>query len=547
MKKFIFVSLTDGFINRNLLNVGYLCSALKKVEGITTEVLFYDMSELDTAIEDLAQHKPWMVGMSVMQYNFQGAIEFAQKVKERLPLTKIVLGGLEATKYSQYILTHYPAIDMVCLGESELTLPDLCRRILHGDSLAGCKGVHYRDNDVIVENEPRELVMDLDSLDFPDRSFCNDELTVHNVIGSRGCFAGCTYCEANCIFSHNQGPRVRVRSMKNVLDEIESLLENGTYGYIGFADYTFSTNVNNSQERLIQLYDGILERKLNIQFSLFVRAEQISPDYVQMLLKLHEVGLDRILIGLEFGTKEELKLYRKTAKLEDNERALRLLDEGGIINGKAGIILDIGFIPFHAYSTMDTLRSNISFIRRHKLVNICAAMENRMYISGSTMITRQLERDGLLNHDISKPLINPFCYSFRDPRVGVVYASFVKVMGILELEKIPTKILSNYVTYQKHFEPAFDFAEIHEKYLRISTAVLDLLDEIVDTIEAGIQYNHEDSLLFQKYRTELFEISRELVLKNNIIAKKLLRINKLAIPDLNKIYVEDAKKAALID
>jgi anaerobic magnesium-protoporphyrin IX monomethyl ester cyclase len=180
------------------------------------------------------------------------------------------------------------------------------------------KGTYYRENGKIIKNEYRELVVDLDTLDFPDRSFCDENHTVFNVIGSRGCYGGCTYCESNCIFAFNHGPRVRTRSMKNMLDEIESIVFKGSYAYIGFADYTFSTDNQNSMARLEELYEGIVERKFNIQFSLFARAEQITDEYITLLLKLREVGLDRILVGLEFATSEELKLYKKTASLAEN-------------------------------------------------------------------------------------------------------------------------------------------------------------------------------------------------------------------------------------
>lgn len=544
MKKFVFISLMDSFENKNVINIGYLCSALKKVEGLTTEVLFYDFSQLDSIPDDVFAHNPWMIGISILQYNFEIALKLATMLKSKKQDIKIVFGGLEASRYAEYILNNCEAVDYISLGEGEISLPEMCKRVLNNESLMGCKGTYYRENGEIIKNEHQELVLDLDTLEFPDRSFCDERHTVFNVIGSRGCYGGCTYCESNCIFTFNHGNKVRTRSMKNMLDEIESIISKSSYAYIGFADYTFSTDNQNSMARLEELYEGIIERKFNLQFSLFARAEQITDEYITLLLKLREVGLDRILVGLEFATSEELKLYKKTASLAENERAMDLLYEHGFLNGEAGIIVDIGYIPFHPYATFDTLRKNIAFLRKYKIANINHAILNRMYISASTKITNLLEMDGLLKHDKSKPLIDPYCYDFKDPRIGKIYVGFVKAMEELELQYIPTQILTNYTLYSKYFESLFPFSEVNNRYVFVTECILNILNEIIDTSEKGEVYNHESSTLFLENKKKLESVSHELITMNNKIAKQLLKIDKLAISNMNYVYVKEAKQAS---
>ena len=57
----------------------------------------------------------------------------------------------EQTLASQYV-------DIVCVGEGELTFLELVEALLSKRSIAGIEGIAYRDGQKIIVNHPRELL-----------------------------------------------------------------------------------------------------------------------------------------------------------------------------------------------------------------------------------------------------------------------------------------------------------------------------------------------------------------------------------------------------
>jgi len=119
--------------------------------------------------------------------------------------------------------------------------------------------------------------------------------------------------------------------------------------------------------------------------------------------------------GHRIGTAEELDLWDKRATVEDNIRIIRLLRDHGIY-------LAMGFIQFHPYSTVETLRSNALFLKNHNGHNLRRLTE-RLEIYPGTVIVGQLEKDGLLEEGYKKTL-HHFAYKFKDERVQLLANHF---------------------------------------------------------------------------------------------------------------------------
>jgi len=133
-------------------------------------------------------------------------------------------------------------VDIVCVGEGELPMIDLCNALEKGEDFSKIKSLWGKKRGMglnkIIKNELMPLVEDLDVFPFPDREFCNynDLLLNHSYEGyeqeaavkkGRGCAFKCAYCSNATLRNlySDKGSYVRSRSVENVISELRYLKE----------------------------------------------------------------------------------------------------------------------------------------------------------------------------------------------------------------------------------------------------------------------------------------------------------------------------------
>jgi radical SAM superfamily enzyme YgiQ (UPF0313 family) len=129
------------------------------------------------------------------------------RVKTQKRDTLTIMGSYHPTMFDDLMLKEVPQLDMVLRGEADRSLPELCLRLLHGQSVTESSGLSYRSNGQIVRGIPQQID-DLDSLPFPDRGamdfagyfyqfggFYLPKIPLAaNVASSRSCPFKCTFC-----------------------------------------------------------------------------------------------------------------------------------------------------------------------------------------------------------------------------------------------------------------------------------------------------------------------------------------------------------------
>jgi hopanoid biosynthesis associated radical SAM protein HpnJ len=197
-------------------------------------------------------------------------------------------------------------LDFVVRKECDYTLLDIALE----KPLSTIKGISYRQDTTIVHNPDREPVEDLDALPFVTRIYKRD-LNYKNymipylrypylsIYTGRGCAARCIYCLWPQTIS---GHRYRVRSISNVIQEVEESLQSfPDVEEIFFDDDTFTAD----RERMHRFSQEI--KPLNITWSTTSRA---NVDY-ETLKKLRESGLRLLVVGYESGNRQILKNIKK--------------------------------------------------------------------------------------------------------------------------------------------------------------------------------------------------------------------------------------------
>lgn len=137
---------------------------------------------------------------------------------------------------------------------------------------------------------------------------------------SRGCPADCTFC-ANFHWKLSK-PFLRVRSPKNVVDEMEHLCRQG---YREVQD--MSDEFNNHPRNAIAICREIIDRGLDITWKTCLRAHPLPEELVQVMA---QSGCWLVNLGIESSNAETLRGIKKLVTLEQVEKACKLLKEYGI-------------------------------------------------------------------------------------------------------------------------------------------------------------------------------------------------------------------------
>ncbi len=490
---------SDFIESHESLALGYLCSSLRK-DDFESNIL--DASILNISLEDtikkVLNDKYDLVGFAIPDLTFiEPTISCIKEIKKENPQIHITLGGFTPTFHYKEILEISSDIDSVIMFEGENTIKELAEKINDKKEWRGIDGIAFKSKNEIIANKQRQLIPDLDSLSFPARDTLPilikkypDTFTV-SVLTGRGCYKNCSFCSVRAFYSTSGGYSLRSRSNKNVIDEIENIVNLYSISEIIFVDDVFIGPGKKNKERIYQFAEELNNRGLKFIFTIAERVDNISYD-VMSLLK--DFGLRQIFLGLESGNQEILDHFDKDITLVQTEKAIEILSD-------LGIDTEVSFITFTPDCTLDQIEQNLDFFMRIG-VNILQGLLNRLQCFGGTKVYEQLQRQGRLQGEF--PF---FSYSNKaDVRVDYFYNIAKETLGgFLSISYEIKRIRRN--IRKKMFE-----IEQNKDYLQLQKAVSlkSEFNNIIKTImiEAGEAY--KDLLEFSKdnYNSSKKEIER---------------------------------------
>ncbi len=305
---------------------------------------------------EIADRDPDVLGVSLLSYNARRTLRLLRRLKRDGLRARIVVGGHFPTFNDEVLLREWPELEVVVRGEGDITLVELLRGWESAGDLEGVKGISFRAGGGIRRNEARPLTHDLDSLPWPVRDHTERILemggTLH-MTRARGCYANCAFCSIASFYRAQGGPGWRRRSTDSVLGEMEELAARYPGVEMKFLDDQFIGPGRKGLEDTMSFARAIIDRRLEVPFSIFARADSVEPELFRVL---KTAGLRSVFVGVESGSQNQLDSCGKRTSVADNRRALEILH--GL-----GIRFIMGLIFFDPYTEMPDVKANLSFLR----------------------------------------------------------------------------------------------------------------------------------------------------------------------------------------
>lgn len=286
-------------------------------KAIHLNVLPFDMGErgirlrttdwrddLRTKFDDFA---PDLVAMSTTEDMWELGIKLLETLEERIrtQATPVIVGGVFATFAPELAIQH-PLVSMVCVGEGENALVDLCDRIAAGESFDDVTNLWVSTADGIRRN-PISRPVDINAMPQIDLSLFEDARLYRPMAGKvyrmmpmetiRGCPYTCKFCNSPSqvtFYSEQTDSKfLRKKRMDLVYRELRYGKDALNIEYNYFWADTFLALSEHELDEFCEIYSEI-----RLPFWMQTRAETVTHARIK---KLAEVGLHRISFGIEHG------------------------------------------------------------------------------------------------------------------------------------------------------------------------------------------------------------------------------------------------------
>lgn len=394
----------------NLLSL----AAQTRDNGYKTAIIDCSAEKLDfeQSAKKIISFNTKYIGITATTLSINDAARLARKIKDELPSSVIIIGGVHVTALPIDTLRKYVEFDIGVCGEGELTIINLLDALRKNKDLHGVRGIVFRSDGQIKVTEKQPLINDLDILPLPAWDLLDGFATRYApttsrmtglpsiyINSARGCPYQCIFCDRSVL-----GNSFRAFSEKRVVQMIQKAKEMYKVKHITIYDENMAIN----RQRVVDLSRMLLEARLNINWSCDMRADFIcrNEDIPQLI---YEAGCRGVNFGVESGNQRILDFYKKGETLGEIKKAVSLVH-------KAGINTTGFFIIGGPTETISTIKDTIAFAAELELDYAVA-----LYFTafpGST-IYKDIRRYGEFKEDWDQynsfvPLFLPFGVTQKD-------------------------------------------------------------------------------------------------------------------------------------
>ena len=249
--------------------------------------------------------KPELVGISIVEDNYQYADRLLSVIRQIGPKITIIAGGTTPTVAPEIIIKN-PNIDYLIKGEAEEALVEFCEKMENKLPVEDTPNLWYLNNGQVKSNPIRSFVnmgelppQNLDLWDerhytkvYDGRIYQTGYFEL-----SRGCTQKCTYCvnETYQRVLEDSGKYTRKKSIKSMINEIKLLKNKFNYELIFFCDDNF---MYMNPTRITEFVSA-WKKEINLPFWINTTIESLNPKRLAFLKEANCIGIG---IGVESGS-----------------------------------------------------------------------------------------------------------------------------------------------------------------------------------------------------------------------------------------------------
>lgn len=264
--------------------------------------------QMEQILQDIYKRKPDVIGFSCYIWNISYVKVILADIKKVLPDVKIWAGGPEVSYHGEAFWKEEPAVDLVMMGEGEITFAHFLKALLEGEDLKQVPGLMVRNADGTFTDTGFRQVMDMSQIPFP-YAFMDMKELEHRIIyyeSSRGCPFSCAYCLSSI------DKKLRFRSLDLVLPELEWFLQ-AKVPQVKFVDRTF----NCKKSHAMAIWQYIRDHDNGVtNFHFEIAADLLDKDELDLLSTMRP-GLVQLEIGVQSTNEKTLEAIRRKTDIEE--------------------------------------------------------------------------------------------------------------------------------------------------------------------------------------------------------------------------------------
>jgi len=325
------------------------------------QITHYETNVFEDFERKVQSYAPDLIAVTATEDIFPNAVRLLSRVRKYGIPT--ILGGVFAT-FAPELALSYPEIDMVCLGEGEKPMVELCHRISKGQSYHDVPNLWIKKPDGSIIRNPLAEPVNMDDNLLLDIGIFDETRLYRPMVGKvyrmlpvethRGCPYGCAYCNSplyNKLYREaNNSQFFRKKSSSAIRKELLYYRDVWKAEFFYFWADTFLTYNDREFDEFCEMYSDI-----RIPFWVQTRPETVTEE---RLRRLTDVGLFRTAFGVEHGDEHfrRTMLNRRTANAQ-------MIEAGQIIK-QSGLTFNVNNIVGFPNETRDLAMQTVELNRR---------------------------------------------------------------------------------------------------------------------------------------------------------------------------------------
>jgi anaerobic magnesium-protoporphyrin IX monomethyl ester cyclase len=344
--------------------------------------------------------KPDLIAITLVEDTFELGMSLLTPIKDyKAP---VIAGGVFVTFSAEEVISN-PNVDMVCIGEGEEALIELCQKMSRGEDYSTTQNLWIKRDGQVIKN-PMRQVTDINKLPFIDydvfdkkrlyRPMHGKIYTMIHVEIDRGCPYDCTYCEAphlRRLFKEKGcGTYYRRKDIDRLMDEMKYLVDKYHPDYVNFNSETFLAKPASELKKFALKY-----QELGLPFWCQTRPETVTSEKIEIL---RDMGCQNMQFGIEHGNEEfRKKILNRHCSNDQMLKALRIVEEHNLAYTVNNIIgfpeetRELIFDTININRLINPTTMNVYLFTPYKGTRLYKYCIEKGYLSGSDKVHQLLD------------------------------------------------------------------------------------------------------------------------------------------------------------